>query len=138
MTLQDFDANKPPALPDDERAFRAGGQTFTLRKRVRPEALSAMLSLGDGEIAQRVSAIDSVMRLVIRRDDIARWDALRADDNDDTLIDFGQLSEILTWAIGVVMNRPLENASSSSTMPQTIVDPSPGNSSSPVASPSTG
>jgi hypothetical protein len=128
--VKDFDAQAKVVAEDDARTFMISGETFVLRKRIRPELLAQITGLSDGEISDRIAGMDNVLRLLIRADCVERWDALRASDDDDKIVEFDVLAEIMGWAVGVLMDRPLGSASSSPTSP-----PANGALSMPASSP---
>lgn len=122
--MQNFDR---PATPDEERQFQAGGQTFTIRKRVRPESLAALDGASlEGSIQENVDAIDALIQQFLVKGDRDRWVAARAqDDDDDLIIGLDEMKAISDWAIAVLSNRPLDSSASSGVSGSTAVEPSP-------------
>lgn len=137
--MKDFDAEAVKVIATDaERTFRVSGETFMLRKRIRPETLGAITLLGEGEVTEQIGNLEQVMQSVLTAESLPRWRDLRASDDEDRIVDFEQMASIAGWAVGVVLGRPLESASSSPTQPTMSAEPSPVASSPLAAVPSTG
>lgn len=137
--MKDFDAEAVKVIATDaERTFKVSGETFMLRKRIRPETLGVITLLGEGAVAEQIMSLEEVMQHVLTAESIPRWRTLRESDDEDRMIDFETMASIAGWAVGVVLGRPLESASSLPT-PPTISEPVSTVASSPLAAvPSTG
>lgn len=130
--MQDFDAQRRTVDPD--RAFKILGQTFEIKRRVRPEVLKNLKNLQDSEnIVSSVDAIDSQIRLLLKGSDVARWDALRAQDDEDgeNLLTVDDLADVMNWALSKVTDRPLGSPASSQPSSTTTAPTSPAASPSP-------
>lgn len=138
MAPKNFDAQRI-VVADENRQFQISGQLFTIKRRVRPEVLGILSHLGDDEtdISAKIELIDSGILQILVTDDQPRWTQLRASEDDD-LLDFVDLRNVLNWAIEVLTSRPLESVASSGNGSAPPETPSPDVSSLPVAFPSTG
>lgn len=136
---QNFDQDRRPVVADADREFSILGQTFTIRKRVRPEVLGQLDKVNaEKSIDQNIGLIDKILKETLVERDRARWDELRARDDDDA-IELGDMQKIIEWAVEKLTDRPLDNATSSpAASTQLVAVPSPVESSSPVGAPLTG
>lgn len=123
--MKNFDAPvHDVVVADEDRQFEVGGQVFKIRRRLRAGLLEEILHLNEGTTGDKVRGFREAMEQLIVKSDHERWNSALEDDDDDTLISFDQMSEILNWALETVSDRPLENAESSSDSSTTTEQPS--------------
>jgi hypothetical protein len=133
---EDFDA--APGVAAD-RQFKLGGQVYTIRRKVRPEVLSMLEHVGDGDTTQdTVDRLDSLIRAVLVKSDVPRWTQAREYDDEDgeQTIGLDDLNRVIQWSIERLVSRPLGQPASSGDSPSTTEPPSQETSSSLVAVPS--
>lgn len=134
-----LDQERRPLVADDQRQFTILGQSFTVRKRVRPEVLGMLEHLGSAlTVDQNISEIDEIVRQVLIPEDRAKWDLMRASDDDDSILELSDMQSVVNWAMERLTDRPLEQSTSSPVSSAPIVPPLQVVSSLPEASPSTG
>jgi hypothetical protein len=123
----------------EERTFQIGGEVFTLKNRVRPEALAGFDDLTkDSTVGETMAAWDEMFLTMVEPEDDAagRYARLRTDDADPLGLD--DLQELVEWMLEEVGgNRPTTPSSASTPTPAGTGTPSTGVSSLPVAAAST-
>jgi hypothetical protein len=128
---------------DQERAvreanpttFQMGGETFSLRASVRPEALSGLEEIDEKDSALSVvfGVLDTVVKEFLVVDDGPRWDELR--QRPDSPVGIQDISSLVKWlteeGIAEISGRPTEQPGGSSAGQETTETTSTGGSSSP-------
>lgn len=136
--MQDFDAG----VVDTDRQFKIAGQTYTVRKRVRPEVLAMLGEFeADSTFKHTIEQLDAMILATLTRESAERWHAMRTSDDDEDgegTVDLEGMNAVLEFAIEAVTNRPLGSAGSSTTGIEPTAATSPVPSSSLAAVPSTG
>lgn len=118
MEHRDFDTERAPEAGSDPRVaatFTIGGQTFSIRRKVRPEVFGSYEGMSGDENAHETTAImDALMLGCLIPEDCDRWLEARRSEDPAAAIDFSDLVGVVPWVIEKVLSRPLAAASSSS------------------------
>lgn len=110
--MKDFDEARTAARDAEERSFKLGGETFTIRPAVRPETLVAASRVRqDSEIADDVAAFDEMLEGFLEPGDRDRYRELRLRETDP--VTFADLMAVAQWAVEVNTGRPTEQPSPS-------------------------
>lgn len=134
-----LDQERRPLVADDNRQFTILGQSFTVRKRVRPEVLGMLEHLGSKlTVDENIAQIDEIVRQVLVPDDRAKWDLMRASDDEDLILELSDMQSVINWAMERLTDRPLAQSTSSPVSSPPIAQTLQVVSSLPEASPSTG
>lgn len=134
-----LDQERRPLVADDNRQFTILGQSFTIRKRVRPEVLGMLEHLGSTlTVDENIREIDEIVRQVLVPDDRPKWDLMRASDDDETILELSDMQKVINWAMERLTDRPLAQSTSSPVSSPPTVQTLQVVSSLPEASPSTG
>lgn len=116
--------------PDDHR--------FSCKMRIAPEALLEYEALApDALNDEAIGVMDRLVAMVLQPDDVPIFQALRDRDDDET-IELAELADLCGWLVEQVVNRPLDQPSSSSDTPSSTGTPSTVVPLSPAAQASTG
>lgn len=113
--MKDFDGARAErsARDEEERTFKLGGETFTIRPAVRPETLIAASRVKtDSEIADDVAAFDEMLEGFLEPVDRDRYRELRLREDDP--VTFADLMDVAQWAVEVNTGRPTGQPSLSS------------------------
>jgi hypothetical protein len=118
--MKDFDQEKVAReeATRGEREFTLGGQTFYAKASVRPEVMLDFEGIAtETPPAQVLAVADKLVIDMIEGDDDAeaRYRELRTTD----AVDMTTLLELCQWLIETVTNRPTEQPSGSSALPET-------------------
>lgn len=112
--MKDFDEARAQrnATDAEERSFKLGGETFTIRAAVRPETLVAASRVTtDSSLVDDVAAFDELIKGFLEETDRERYEQLRLREVDP--VTFTDLMEIAQWAVEVNSARPTEQPSPS-------------------------
>jgi hypothetical protein len=119
--MKNFDTErKEREIPEEERTFTLGGETFIGKSVVRPEALTKWDGITqEMEVTEILTATDeTILALIENRDDAhARYTALRQREDDP--IGVNDLVEVGKWLVEVQTGRPTEQPSGSTASPPT-------------------
>ena len=128
---------------DEERAarqaspatFQMGGDVFSLRASVRPEALSVLESIDEKDVvlSEMFATLDQVVHEFLIPEDGPRWDELRK--RPDSPVGIQDISALIKWlteeGISEITGRPIEQSGDSSAGLKTTETSSTADSSSP-------
>lgn len=133
---KDFDIARAASRGDSDRQFKIGGELFTRRKTVRPEAVKPWEDVGPLTPHEEVlKAIDQTILNLIepgtKGEDHKRWRELRKREEPDAL-NLGDLLELTTWIVSQQSSRPTSPPVLSSASPEPGGTSSTDDSSSPV------
>lgn len=129
--MKDFDEARTARSTRDaeERSFKLGGETFTIRPAVRPETLAAAARVTtDSGVADDIEAFDELILGFLEDEGRARYETLRRREEDP--VTFTDLMEVAAWMVEVNSGRPtVQPSPSSAGLPQTptsltVVSPS--------------
>ena len=104
------------------RTFRIGGEQFTVRASVRPEALLDWESVGgDTSAEETLRVIDSTILALVENENgqagaHERWQALRT--REDDAVSLEDLLDVMAWLMEQQTGRPTVQPSDSSTKPE--------------------
>jgi len=133
---KDFDDHrrKKAEATRKEREFILGGEPFTARATVRPEAFAAWDSLNMEEATPTEilkTADDTILQMIEKKDGAHdRYRAVRERDDDDA-IGLEDLTDLIQWLVEVQSGRPTEPPSDSGPSPSETGTSSTADSSSP-------
>jgi hypothetical protein len=100
------------------KTFQLAGETFTLRRSVRPEALIQFEDLPEDATArQSLQVIDDAVNELIVPDDHTKWSEIRAIEDEESAVGLDTLLELIKWCIGQVTGRNPTQPSSSTSPP---------------------
>lgn len=110
--MKDFDVTRTPASLD-ERTFQLGGETFTRRTGVRPEALVGFDELkADTPPGEVLKIVDGLILSLIAPDEAEAWKALRAREEDPVTL--GDMNAVASWLVEQEADRPTKQSAPSS------------------------
>ena len=109
---RNFDTGRSRIEPSQ---FTIGGETYTLRRRIRPEVLIQWDDFDATiETAEMITLIDTMMCRMLIPTDGDRWlEHRQVDDESDRVLSIGDLLELMPWIVEQVTGRPSESPSSS-------------------------
>lgn len=113
---ENFD-NKRRTVVDGDRSFVIIGQTFTIKRRVRPDTLGLLSAIDAATgIAESLIAIDEMIVAMLVKADQPRWTLAREfeDEDGEQMIELDDMQHIIEWAVEKLTDRPLERPESSS------------------------
>lgn len=95
--MQNFDDDRQPTRPLEDRQFTLRGRVFTVRPHVRPETIAI---IDDADFAptsaETLQEIDKGIREFLVEEDRDAYDVIRADEGDPvTLLDLRAISQRL-------------------------------------------
>lgn len=103
--MKNFDEERQPVRPVEERQFVLRGVTLTVRPRLRPEAMATLEDAGDHVSSLTVLAeVDKGMRMLLVPEDHDKWEAIRQNDDDPVSLD--EMMAVTAWVIEVESGRP--------------------------------
>lgn len=131
--MKDFDVERAERAQVD-RTFKLGGETFTRKATVRPEATEPWEGVtAVSTQTETLAAIDATIRNMIEPGDKneahARWKKLRQREED--AVSLGDLIELITWLVEEQTARPTEPQRNFSVVPDDTGTTSTEGSSSP-------
>lgn len=102
--LKDFDASRINRY--HQQRFRIGGQEFTARAAVEPEALAPYFDLdGSTPELEALAIIDDTIRTFLIPEDRDRWAQVRSPELDMPLT-ISDMRDLLSWLIAAATGRP--------------------------------
>lgn len=119
---RDFDAEARERLAKKTAStFRLGGETFTIRRKVRPEAFTAYTNMdeNDPDASKSLSVIDDMLLAIIVPGDQQKYIEVREynGDDEDRVVGLEDLMDVVLWCVEEVTGRPPTQPSSSSALP---------------------
>jgi hypothetical protein len=109
--MHDFDRDREQRHSAD-RQFKIGGEVFTRRPAVRPEAMTAYEDLTPGASAsEAVEVIDNLILAFLEPSDHERYRALREREEDP--LNVTDLNDLVRWLIIETTRRPTQQPSPS-------------------------
>lgn len=133
--MKDFDQERA-ARAAAPLSFKMGGEDFTVRSSVAPEALSGLDEINDKEapLSRVFEVLDGVISQFLVAEDGPRWRELRARTED--AVGMQDISSLVKWlteeAMGEVTGRPTSPPDDSSSGQASTGTSSTGGFSSPV------
>lgn len=112
--MHNFDQDKP----HEAAQFVLHGETFTLRRAVKPEKLVRFEEMEEAgmKASEKLAMIDEAMFDLLAPADHDKWRAIRSDETEDA-VPLGTLAEVIKWSMGAVSGRPPTQPESSSESP---------------------
>lgn len=99
-------------LDEEDRRFQLGGETFTLRARVRPEVLIPATRITNGSAMEDdIANIDAALAALLEPESAERFTRLRAREDDP--ITYKELLPVIAYAVEVTAGRPTKPSASS-------------------------
>ncbi len=106
--MKNFDTDrKKRQRTKEQRTFQVCGETFVMKKAIRPEALAAFDDLTeDASLRESMEIIDGMFLTLIEKDDDAeaRYRAVREQEDDPLSID--DIREMIDWMVEESSGRP--------------------------------
>lgn len=132
--MRDFDEERRDRVEEDRR-FRIGGETFTARAFVRPEAIDDYDRMtADTPAEEALATLDRLIVDLVEDDDAAdRWATMRQNTDSTTALDLTSILELVKWLVERHTGRPTAAPSPSAAGRVSTVPSSGAASSSPEA-----
>lgn len=109
---KDFDKERSATLrPVEERECIIGGETFTIRAKVRPEVLAPYLGMIGGLASdmtedEAINLLDTLMANLVVPGEAEKWARVRDIDDPELALSIFDVQEVIQWAISVATGRP--------------------------------
>lgn len=134
--MKDFDEARAERMQRD-RSFKIGGETFTRRLAVRPEAMEefARMRRDEAELAG-FEIFDRTFYAFVEPEGHERWKQLR--EREDDPLNYADIMEVCGWLVAEETGRPTRALSLSTPGPERSETTSTDDSSSLEAGASTG
>jgi hypothetical protein len=117
---KDFDKERAASLtPVEERQCVIGGETFTIRAKVRPEVLAPYLGMIGGLAEtmtedEAINLLDTLMGNLVVPGEAEKWARVREIADPEQALSVADMQAVIQWAIQVATGRPTEPSSPSS------------------------
>lgn len=119
---RDFDAER---REKPTKEFVLGGETFTLRRTIRPEVMTDFEDLDPTTPAvETMKIVDRLIQAFILPEQADTWDRVRASDDPENAVGLDDLMDVTKWCIGEVTGRNPTQPSSSISPPGEAGTPS--------------
>jgi len=116
--MKDFDQERDKRT-EKERQFKIGGDVFTFKPAVPPEALFDWFDMGAGTSERdAIAIIDQLIVSFLESGQEERWAAVRSADAKNPITNL-DLLELVRWLIAEQTGRPTQPPSDSSDGPET-------------------
>lgn len=111
--MKNFDDDrKLVPFDEEERRFVLGGETFTVKPRVRPEVLIPWAKVTtESSMEDDVANVDATLKGLLEPESLDRFEQLRARETDP--VAYLDLVAVLRWAVEVTAGRPTKQPSNS-------------------------
>lgn len=116
---KDFDKERSANLtPESERQCVIGGETFTIRAKVRPEVLAPYLGMIGGLASdmsedEAITLLDTLMGNLVVPGEAEKWARVRENSDPEQALSVDDMQAVIQWAIQVATGRPTEPSSPS-------------------------
>jgi hypothetical protein len=135
---KDFDKERSASLkPVEDRQCVIGGETFTIRAKVRPEVLAPYLGMIGGLAAdmsenEAIELLDTLMTNLVVPGEAEKWTRVRESADPEQALNVADMTSVIQWAIEVATGRPTEPSSPSADGSATTVTGTPSTAASPL------
>ena len=110
--MKNFDTDREQRAERD-RGFQIGGETFTTKTAVRPEAMTAYEALDDdAPVSEMLKVIDQTILAFVEENGHERWRKLR--EREDDPVTLADMNALINWLVEDQTGRPTQQPAPSS------------------------